>query len=218
MAFKIIILSRKPSNVVPCIESIFKYDPTIPKENILVVDDGARTPETEHLGVTWVEGIQPFVFARNANLGIKYANSDVILLNDDTELASVNGLTALAHSEQRGITSAKIIGPGRTDVDKFVAFVCVFIPKVTQEAVGLLDERFSLYGYEDDDYCKRLRLQNLPISVCSECVINHYHPDRSTFHGPEGLYKGDNLVAFDRKWDIKREYTWPEHLAEIAKQ
>lgn len=41
--------------------------------------------------------------------------------------------------------------------------------------------------------------------------------DRSTFHGPGNLYAGDNLVTFDQKYGIQREYTWPEHLAQINK-
>jgi GT2 family glycosyltransferase len=216
MSTAIVILSRKATNVIPCVESIRRHDPGF-EGRVIVVDDGAGTAEARArlAGVTWLPGAEPFIFARNANLGIRAADGDVILLNDDTELASRDGFSKLSRSSRDGITSAQIGGPGYFDPD-FCSFVAVFIPEETQEIVGLLDERFRLYGYEDNDYCRRVRQAGMSLHGCSDCIVNHYHPDRSTFHGPNNQYQGDNLVIFDRKWGIKREYTWPEHLAQIA--
>ena len=213
---KVVTLSRNATNVKLLIESILKNEPGFDLADFIVVADGP-VEQWEQLSPrpTILQGEQPFVFARNANIGIRHANSDVILMNDDTELVTFRGFTNLSQAERRGITSAKIDGYGAVYVDHFCAFVCVFIPKLTQERVGLLDERFVLYGYEDDDYCRRVRQQSLPINLCGECVVKHYHPDRSTFHGEGGLYAGDNMVAFDKKWGIKREYIWPEHLEQI---
>ena len=209
--FNVVILTHKPENYRPCVESIIRNEPSInPKQIIVVIDDC----EQLDLPVTYINGESPFIFSRNANIGIRHADSDIILLNDDTELSNRNGFTQLAQSERSGITSAKIIGPCTVKRD-MCAFVCVFIPKETQQSIGLLDERFVKYGYEDDDYCRRVVQAKQPINRCDRCVVNHYHPSRSTFHGENNLYQGDNLVAFDRKWGIKRTYTWPEHLEQI---
>lgn len=216
MSCAVVILSRKASNVVPCVESIRRNDPDF-AGRVIVVDDGAGTAEVRAQleGVTWLLGAQPFIFARNANLGIREAAGDVILLNDDTELASKDGFTKLSQSPRDGITTAQIGGHGYFNAE-FCSFVAVFIPQETQKIVGLLDERFVLYGYEDNDFCRRVRQAGMSLHGCPDCIVNHYHPDRSTFHGPDNQYKGDNLVIFDRKWGIEREYTWPEHLAQIA--
>jgi N-terminal domain of galactosyltransferase len=209
----IVIPSCKPLNYGPCVESILKNQPGITPDKIIVVLDGC-----EKLGfpVTYIEGVKPFIFARNVNLGIKQAAGDVILLNDDTELVTRNGFTLLSQSERTGITSAKIDGAGYWRADKFCAFVAVFIPKEVFDKVGLLDERFIRYGFEDTDYCDRLRAAHMSISRLDDCVVKHYHPSRSSFHGPNGNYRGDNLVIYDQKYGIKREYTWPEHWEQLA--
>jgi GT2 family glycosyltransferase len=121
-----------------------------------------------------------------------------------------------SQSERTGITSAKIDGVGAWRADVFAAFVCVFIPKEVQDKIGLLDERFIRYGFEDNDYCERLRATGMSISRLDDCVVAHFHPDRSSFHGPNGNYQGDNLVIYDQKYGIKREYTWPEHWEQLA--
>lgn len=210
---KVVILSRKRENALSCVASIRSQEQYLALSEIIIVDDGCGPV----YGATTIPGAKPFVFARNANQGIRYANSDVILLNDDTELANPFGFRALARSSRLGITSATVRGPWSFQENKSCSFVCVFIPMETQVAVGLLDERFTKYGYEDDDYCRRVTAAGLPISVCHSCIVTHHHPDRSTFHGPDNLYAGDNLVAFDRKYGIKRDYVWPEHLEQIEK-
>jgi GT2 family glycosyltransferase len=213
----VVIPSCKPLNYGPCVESILKHELDITPDKIIVVLDGCKKLD---LPVTYIEGIKPFVFARNVNIGIKHAAGDVIILNDDTELVTRNGFTLLSQSERTGITSAKIDGAGHWRADVFAAFVAVFIPKEVQDKIGLLDERFLRYGYDDTDYCDRLRAAHMSISRLDDCVVKHFHPGRSSFHGPNGNYHGDNLVIYDHKYGIIRQYDWPEHweqLAEIKK-
>lgn len=185
-----------------------------PSIGVFIVTDGPKEQWVCLPGdVGNVEGITPFVFARNANEGIRKANDDVILCNDDTELLTEGGFTLLSKSPKNAITVPSIDGPGDWKGGSFGApFVCVFIPKEVQDSVGLLDEQFVRYGYEDDDYCRRVRQAGLAIRKEHGCVVKHNHPSQSTFHGPNNRYDGDNLVTFDRKWGIKREYVWPEHL------
>lgn len=79
MGLTVIILSKKDSNLEVCLGAVHALEPGI---RTIVVDDG--------LSMAWGEtilGDKPFVFARNANLGIKQAwPDDVILLNDDAIL------------------------------------------------------------------------------------------------------------------------------------
>lgn len=71
-----------------------------------------------------------------------------------------------------------------------VAFVCVLIPRSTINIVGLLDERFGgigldgkpIYGYDDNDYCRRLELAGLRIGVHDGCFVDHSKL-KSSFRG-----------------------------------
>ncbi len=162
--FHVVILSNVADNLRGCIDSILENEPTLPRERIVVVDDGARPDcEMEYRGITWLSGEKPFVFARNANIGIKHCPNDVILMNDDARLETKYGFSSMAFAtksrEEIGITSAAIKGfignpnqapwslsAGMRKEQKNVAFVCVYIPRDTINRVGLLDERFTGYG------------------------------------------------------------------------
>ena len=132
----------------------------------------------------------PFVFSKAVNAGIRAAGkNDVILLNDDALLETPKGFEemqalALAHPEF-GVISSQVKGEVCNDEQRpqnlpfwlanqpMVAFVCVYIPRHTIETVGMLDEQFVGYGYEDDDYCRRVRSAGLKIAVCGKCLVEH---------------------------------------------
>lgn len=137
-------------------------------------------------------GAIPFCFARNVNIGIRAAgDDDVILLNDDALLESSNGAQGLSmmattnancgllSARVRGVAhpahllGAKIVRGAAPRGPVMVPFVCVFIPRRVIEQVGLLDERFFPGGYEDDDYCRRVRLAGFDIGVYDGCVVDH---------------------------------------------
>lgn len=201
--FRIIIPSASPLNLRGCLESILKNEPELPRKNIIVVDDGAYpTCAKEFPGILWINGIKPFVFARNINLGIKGAGSDVVLLNDDARLKTLHGFSMIeafmrTHPEV-GICSSAIEGyvgnpnqqagqPGfRTDA-RVVAFVSVYIPKAVYEVVGLLDERFTAYGGDDMDYCDRIRRAGLELGIHGDSVVTH-DEKLSTYRNRENSY------------------------------
>jgi len=68
--------------------------------------------------------------------------------------------------------------------------VCVLIPRRTIETVGLLDERFGgltangqrIYGWDDNDYCRRVRNAGLKIGIHDGCYVDHGSL-KSTFRG-----------------------------------
>lgn len=225
MSFSVVILSKLATNLVPCVSAVQQQEPELAGARIIVVDDGARADAEAQLpGIWWTEGIKPFVFARNANLGIRIAApDDVILLNDDALLETPGGFSRLSkaaeeHSQygviastcnnvgnknQWVIPTALSINNCLRDDPRMVCFVCVYIPRRTIETVGLLDERFVGYGCEDDDYCLRVRQAGLKIGVLDGCYVDH-GALRSSFRGPAGA-GGDfypNLRRFIEKWGV----------------
>ena len=188
--FKVVILSANSSNLIACVRAVLRNEPELPAESIVVVDDGARQAAERQLpGVTWLPGRKPFVFARNANLGIHHADSDVILLNDDALLVTPRGFTQLSQQVQQtsqlGVCSAAIqglIGNPRQKVGagqgmhfeaQTLAFVCVYLPRSVYQQIGPLDERFVGYGFDDNDYCQRLVAAGYRLGIWDGCVVDH---------------------------------------------
>lgn len=223
--YHVVIPSKDAGKLAQCVESVFDKQPDA---RVIVVDDGGedksicdycfKTP-----GVDRLLGRKPFVFARNANLGIERAwstwaaGSDVILMNDDATLGWDNGFENLAlaveaHPEY-GVVSAAIDGfvgnpeqkwsdgnrrpVGGLDIrdtaTKTLAFVCVYIPQKTIGTVGWLDERFTSYGFEDDDYCYRVRRAGLKLGIYHGCRVEHGKL-RSEFRTyPDGSHRHQDL-------------------------
>lgn len=106
---------------------------------------------------------------------------------------------------QRGAVLVDSLGPkvepGLRFDPRMVCFVCVYIPKATLERVGLLDERFVGYGFDDDDYCKRIRDAGLRIAITDDVFVDHGSL-KSTYRGepttPANLQQ--NAAIYRAKW------------------
>ena len=215
-ALSVIIPSRNAANLVPCVRAIRGAGETC---RIIVVDDGVGPvfcDDDSREPLDFVHGVQPFIFSRNINIGIRAAGTDdVILLNDDALLKTPLGFTKLqrAYLDACGVVSAtmhnvgnanqfpKALTPTMRDEPRTLCFVCVFIPRVVIDIVGLLDERFVGYGLDDDDYCLRCRNAGLKLGIFDGCYVDHGSLT-SSFRGLAGA-GGDfsgNMRLFIEKW------------------
>lgn len=218
MAFSIVIPSKSITNLVPCVSSLRQNEP---KARIIVVDDGIIWLNSEFrqfiLGTcTVVNGKKPFVFSANVNIGIETAGEDdVVILGDDGLLETPGGFSGLqtisALFPEFGIISSTCNNVGNANQWKqerglredprMVCFIAVYIPRTTINKIGLLDENFTSYGFEDDDYCLRIRNEGLKIGIWDGCFVDHSKL-KSTFRGTPGtggdLRKGAEI--FRAKW------------------
>lgn len=189
---------------------------------LIVIDDGLEYWPESCDGATFLKGISPFVFARNINLGIVHAMKQpdiqgVILSNDDAILQTTSGFSLLAQAAaehpEYGIIAATCNnvgnvnqwpkGIGLREDPRMVCFVCVYLPRTTIERVGLLDERFSGYGLDDDDYSLRVRKAGLKIGIHDGCYVDHGSL-KSTYRGDPTTpadYR-PNLELFKQKWGV----------------
>lgn len=213
----IIIPSSDPNLTLTCLQSIDERDPSF-LSKVIVVSDRAgefHGVTASFPGVTVLNVDEPFNFARWMNIGMSavlpHAGS-VMLLNDDTRLLTDNGLGNLERMVEKpggvGILSAAIRGTGGVIeqrqvtpgsirlVDGHIAFTAVAISSAVLSQLGLLDERFVGYGYEDNDYCHRASEAGLPVGVYDGCVIDHYKPHST----------------FGRSSDFKDKWLWNETL------
>jgi len=226
----VIIPSRNPLNLTRCIDRIQRCDLESKPARIIVIDDGldwSVLPGVRRFaGVEFIDGVKPFVYARNCNRGILYAGGDdVVLLNDDALLGTPCGLTAMQRvidlDRRFGLAAAVTNNAGNPaqqpwalpglnaeqrklivrEEPRTVNFICVLIPRRTLLEVGLLDERFVGYGGDDDDYCLRVRNAGLKIGIFDGCFVDHLSL-RSTFRGDPrapGDYSAMNEI-FREKW------------------
>ena len=229
MNFSIIIPSRSASNLVPCIRAIREAGETAriivvddtdgPALLIDMLNAAGQQRLPQFCDYRVVKGVKPFCFARNINIGIRAGGEDdVILLNDDALLKTPHGFTLLAECTTNtgyGIVAAacdtvgnpnqfhkpKFAGEQPRDEPRMVCFVCVYIPRSTIHTVGLLDERFTGYGMDDDDYCLRVRNAGLKLGIFDGCYVDHSSL-KSSFRGEAGA-GGDftgNMKLFIEKW------------------
>jgi len=219
--FHVIILSKLPENLKACLAALFRCEKDLPQERVIVVDDGVGSGCVRYFPkVRYVRGMKPFVFARNANIGIQTADSDVVMLNDDAFLMTPGGLSEMSKimsgSPDIGLCSGALFsGMEAGNVNqgasvagclkrerKVLPFACVYIPKRTLDTVGLLDEQFTGYGYEDNDYCRRVSRQGLAMGIFNGCVVDHGQKERSTFRiqGNFSALFAENKKKFNAKW------------------
>jgi len=210
----VVIPSRNADNLIPCVEAIRRHEPEV---RIIVVDDGLDwngkpiPPVIEDC--TFLIGKKPFVFATNCNLGIHEAGrDDVVLCNDDALLESHYGFSVMQLAAKRqpeyGLISATTNLAGNPEQHRraipgvrecrlmlgnsfpTVAFVCVLLPRYTLDLVGELDPIFTSYGWEDNDYCRRVWQRGMKIGISDDCFVDHSRL-QSTFRS--SAYAGGDI-------------------------
>jgi GT2 family glycosyltransferase len=86
---------------------------------------------------------------------------------------------------------------------------CVAMRRDVFEKVGLLDERFGVGWFEDDDYSHRTRLAGFRV-ICADDAFVHHHGQAAfaslTPHEQELLWN-ENQLRFEEKWGIE----WESH-------
>lgn len=219
--FGVVTLTKNSSNLSILLESL-KRDPGIAAVIAVCSEGLSRYPEGPlYLGQS--EQRTEFIFARNANRGLECGFENgwdyAILINDDAALFTPFGFSSMvAVAEQVG-PQFGLLGPlirgvvGNTGQREqelcgqqgiypqpVLHFVSVLIPRWTWEKIGPLDERFTGYGYEDNDYCDRVRAAGHEVGVWSGTVVLHPAPGSvSTFRS------GDWLPLYEQNRKIYEE-------------
>lgn len=208
--YSIIIPSKNAENLRACVAAIRINSPGA---RVNVIDDGLKAVPQ---GCEAIQGIKPFVFSRNMNLGINAAGvDDVVLLNDDA-VQSVGDFGQLVVKARQnpniGVLSCAIDGSMQPEQRRItnntvrlvkhhmVSFVAVCIRREVLQTIGLLDERFTDYGYDDDDYCQRALNAGYQLGVYDGCVVRHGDAGKSTYRSNKALSLEPNRRRFIEKW------------------
>jgi GT2 family glycosyltransferase/tetratricopeptide (TPR) repeat protein/2-polyprenyl-3-methyl-5-hydroxy-6-metoxy-1,4-benzoquinol methylase len=87
------------------------------------------------------------------------------------------------------------------DTDRLVGF-CLLIRRAVLDAVGLLDERFGLGCFEDDDYCRRALRAGFRAVIARDAFVHHF--GGRTFVGSRvdfAALMGRNQRLYQEKWE-----------------
>ncbi|WP_409345578.1 glycosyltransferase [Paenibacillus sp. MBLB4367] len=96
-----------------------------------------------------------------------------------------------------------------------LGFFCVAIRRETYLKVGELDTGFGIGMFEDDDYCKRVRMTGYRLAIVEDAFVYH-HGSASFRNMDQEKYMElwmHNKQYFERKW--KTEWSLPKPPASI---
>ena len=183
----IVVPSKYADIFEGCRSSLEQYAPHAPK---ILVRDGEAIGNPQ--GWTVIQGVSPFVYARNVNLGITACSGDLLIMNDDCQFIQPETLYTLQSlfvtHPHVGILSPNVEGvangvwcPGAAvqETKHYLSFVCVLIRRALIDKIGLLDEKFTFYGGEDVDYCRRAQRAGFTLAVTSLVTVAHKHASSS---------------------------------------
>lgn len=198
----ILVLSRYPDLFAGFRTNV---DELAPETRKLLIRSGE---EIFHVTRLWhsLHGPEPFVFARNVNFGMKMAGTDdVILVGDDVRFLTpgfVDRLREVAYSDEKIGTVVPKIDPTGGSI-----FICCYIRRDVIDAVGLLDERFDGYGFDDNDYYTRYEALGYHTHPISSVVVSHPISGTSFFRrqdmegGPHVMDSCERMrQKFEEKW------------------
>ncbi len=226
MHYAVVIPSRTVANLEPCVAAIRENEPQLSPRYICVVDDD-ETGEVQLFcnkhELTRIWGKKPFIYARNANIGLDWAfghANRVVLMNDDALMTSRWGFTNLAqasyYNQEYGILSASTNSAGNVNMFPCgsegirreritICFICCMITRACWQQVGTLDENYCLdYGVEDGDYCYRARKAGFKLGIVDKCYVDHTTLT-STFRGNGHRSFEQNKKLFEEKWGFAYE-------------
>ncbi len=187
--------------------------------NVRLIKNGENKgfAAANNIGVGAAEGCEYFVLLNNDVIVTPNWLFQLLKYASQAEIGMVGPVTSHASNEAR----IPIPYTSAAEIDAFAeAFTtahagsffdirtpnmfCVALRADTVQKIGLLDERFGLGNFEDDDYALRIRNAGLR-TICAEDVFVH-HIGGSTFSklAAENYQKllEKNRQLFETKWNV----------------
>ena len=160
---------------------------TVWKTRIIAVDDGSTDGTLDffkQIGATIAEPPRPFIFAQNVNWGLQLSNSKYVLVVNNDIIFWESAIDEMVKVlEER--SDVGMVGPmsnrssnhpeQREQTHRTLPMFCLLIRSSLLSTVGLLDEAFTGYGCEDDDYSIRVMQAGYKLWVCPNAYVQHNH-------------------------------------------
>src|SRR5690606_31767020 len=93
----------------------------------------------------------------------------------------------------------------RVSIDRLVGF-CLLIRREVIDTVGMLDERFGIGCFEDDDYCRRALDAGFEAVIAADSFVHHFGSVTFRNSGVDfAKVLRDNEVLYRDKWQSSVE-------------
>lgn len=193
----VVTLSHYPDLFARFAEGLDRHEAFVPR---LLIRDGELI---QNVPPNWdvIDAPDVFNYARNVNLAWQETDAhDVILCGDDVQVNGpfIRTLRQTAYSDLKiGVACAQLHGQS--------PFVCGYFRRDVIDVVGKMDVRFDGYGYEDNDFCRRMEAKGYQTEPVEVPVI---HQGGTSFYrraaeGGEPVQDGADRsrVKFEDKWN-----------------
>lgn len=215
--WSVIIPSDCEASLSQSVETLLKMHPDLDPKRIFVPTKVLRASgvTSEVLkNLSFINDPSNFCYARRVNLALKASMpADAVVMGDDVEVMTPSGFDLLAEEAPLRLLAPHVrgrVGPwwqkeGQNHAEvPFISFTCLYMPRMVLDAVGPLDEGFPGYGYEDTDYCLRVRRAGFSCGVSNRVLIEHSIRIKSAFVSafPQNLSEMEATAraAFSEKW------------------
>ncbi len=146
---------------------------------------------------------------RNAQIGAvgpvtNYSGNESRISVDYSELTGLDDFA-------RRYTHAHL---GQTFDIRMLALYCIAFRRSLIEEVGLLDERFNVGMYEDDDFSLRIRQKGYRLLCAEDVYIHHWGSAAFSQMAAERFQRlhEENRAKFEEKWGTR----WQPHRGRMA--
>ena len=226
---------NQPELTRRCLESVEANTPE--RVRLLLIDNGSEEGTREVLKHFKQTSVKPVEILRNEqNLGfIKAVNQGirastapwVCLLNNDTVVHPgwLREMVEAAESYPRiGLLnpSSNTLGsdpnklsPGWVELPTAVGF-CLLARKSLFDQIGLLDERYGMGNFDDDDLSRRVRQAGY---ICARaCNAYVHHEEKASFRNLPDWEKEfeRNRAKFEQKWGRRFRILWARPQSEVT--
>lgn len=185
--------------------------------SIIIVDNGSTDDSIEYLSTLKHQTIllkENTGFPKGMNTGILHANKNdnIVLLNVDAE--PQHGWLEEIYNTYKKFNKIGLIGPlGNNlpsqyqainsvsqDTQVFILmFYCVFISRELINKIGLLDERYGLGGYDDNDFSYRSVLAGFNNFISAKSRVLHEPHQVTKLNGLSAdLYKNNENIFHEK--------------------
>jgi GT2 family glycosyltransferase len=213
-SWSVVIPSDNPANLEASACSVMEKHRGMDPARITVVTGSIKRLPVRLSGAQLLTDARPFSFPRRVNMGIlQNQTTDIVVMGDDVLVETPLAFDLLMEEAPLRVLAASVrgrVGPwwqkeGQNHPEvPFVSFTCVYLPRDLLNMVGLLEEGFPGYGYEDTDFCIRTRRAGLSCGVSGGAVIEHTVSLTSAFMDAYGdklwVEQGRAEKAFMEKW------------------
>lgn len=159
---------------------------------VIVAGNEATAAAAQADGMEAVLNPGTFVMSKAWNLGLKAVKTKyVFLVEDDTRLLTPFGIDELvrlsAELKDQGVVAPALLGSclghkvfeARATWELMAikpqdfTLVAALVPMSVVEKVGLFDESFTGYGYDDNDFALRVDLGGMKVRVYQRVLVDH---------------------------------------------